>query len=159
MLERHGEENPQRRIDLMVEAALDRACGVVARQRIGGVGMAAAAKHVARDLVEQNRQRQRALRRSHPVLEFAACGAVVRRQPLLAAARVEFLIAREPALVAGLLPEGEDVVWGDLHGYTDSSANCVSSSLIHNSVTLSSVTAWISGRIDPPEYDCETKRA
>ena len=40
-----------------------------------------------------------------------------------------------------------------------SSPSWVSNSAIHAAVMLSSVTAWISGRIAPDEYDCAMKRA
>ena len=50
-----------------VEAVEDGAAGNGACQRIGGESARLAAEHVARKLVEQDEQRQRALRRYAPI--------------------------------------------------------------------------------------------
>src|SRR3546814_10825011 len=62
---------------LRVEAGVDRARGVAPRQRVGGVGVAAATEAVARELVEQQEQRQRAVGAVHPGFQLAPGGGPV----------------------------------------------------------------------------------
>ena len=68
------EEDPQLLVDRFVHAGLERALRKTERQRVGRIHMRRAAKAVARELVEQDHQRQRAIRLLHPVVEFASSG-------------------------------------------------------------------------------------
>src|SRR3546814_9268404 len=95
-------------LDLRVEAGVDRARGVAPRQRVGGVGVAAATEAVARELVEQQEQRQRAVGAVHPGFQLAPGGGPVGVDELCTEARVEGVVAREPFAGAGVAQEGED---------------------------------------------------
>src|SRR5690606_570853 len=77
-----------------------------------GEGVAAAAEDVARDLVQQQHQRQRAVSIAHPVVVFAAGGGEVRILPASAAFGVERLAAAEPLGHAGLAPERQQRLRG-----------------------------------------------
>jgi hypothetical protein len=94
--------------DGAVEAVKNGAAGNFARQRVGGEGALVTAEHVARKLVEQNEQRQRAFGIPLPCDELAGGGVFVE----LEKAAVDFLIERriflEPAFRPDRAPEGDD---------------------------------------------------
>ena len=77
MLERQVEELPLGQRHLPVEAARERALGDRAGQRIGGEGARIAAEHVARELVEHDDERERALGGLLPVGKLAGGGRLV----------------------------------------------------------------------------------
>src|SRR3546814_13790698 len=82
---------------------------VAPRQRVGGVGVAAATEAVARELVEQQEQRQRAVGAVHPGFQLAPGGGPVGGAELFTEARVEGGVAREPVAGAGVSREADDV--------------------------------------------------
>src|SRR5688572_21694832 len=71
MLEGQVEKETQQRIDLRVVLGGDGLPREIARERIGGVSVRRAAEDVARNLVEQQQQRERTVRRVHPRVERA----------------------------------------------------------------------------------------
>ena len=71
-------------------ARLQRLPGKVARQRIGREHMGSAAKTVARELVEQDHQRQRAFGMVDPVVELAPCRGKMQIAEPVVKAGVEF---------------------------------------------------------------------
>src|SRR5690606_19411705 len=105
MLEGQVAEHPQAFFDLLVQPGFDHAPGVVQGQRIGGVGMRAAAEDIARHLVEQDLQGKRAFGVVHPGLQFAARGGEVRGLQVPPHLFVEGVATAEPLLVAGIAPE------------------------------------------------------
>ncbi|KTD15946.1 hypothetical protein Llan_2606, partial [Legionella lansingensis] len=60
-------------------------------------------------------QRQRTLGITHPAFQFAPRRAEMQPAEALVERGIEGVIAREPLLVAGVLPEADDVV-GFVHG-------------------------------------------
>ena len=97
VFEGHVEEHLQRRVDLHVVAGRDRGIGDRARLAVGGVGMRRAAVEIARELIEQDRQRERAFRRARPVVVFAARRGMVDGFETRADFGVEGLGPLEPA--------------------------------------------------------------
>src|SRR5690606_31193834 len=84
-------------------------------QRIGGVHVPGAAERVARKLVQQDQQRQRAGRAAFPVIEFTPGGSHVQVQETFAECLVEGRVLAEPALGTRFAPEpdhGVRVVMG-----------------------------------------------
>src|SRR5262249_33807977 len=79
-------------------------------RRVGRVGARAAAKHVARELIEHDQQRERARRRLLPGAETAGGGSLIDRQKALADRGVERIVLDEPLVGAGRLPEGDDLL-------------------------------------------------
>jgi len=110
MLERQEEEHPQRRIDAMVVAGGDRARRVRPRQRVGRERMAAVAEHVARDLVEQQHQRERAVGVIEQRLVLAPRRGEMRVEEAVAQRGVEGGVLGEPFRRTGVVPKGDDVV-------------------------------------------------
>jgi hypothetical protein len=83
--------------------------GDQARQGIGGEGVPRAAPKIARELVEQQDERQRPLRRPRPTFMLAPRGGVMRRLEPLADLRIERRALGEPSLRPRLTPEADDV--------------------------------------------------
>src|SRR5690606_3800664 len=77
--------------------------------RIGREHVRGTAECVARELVEQDHQRECAFGLAGPVVERARCGLQMQRHETLAEARVESLVLAEPGLGAGVAPEAGDV--------------------------------------------------
>src|SRR5262245_44511845 len=73
------EKCPFRLRDLSIEAAGNRTLGDRARIRVGRKGAGLAAEHVTRELVEHDRQRQRAFGSLLPVRELVRCGCLPKR--------------------------------------------------------------------------------
>lgn len=96
MLERQVEKPADVALDLQVVPGLQRPIGDHPRQRIGGEGVARAPEHIARILVEQDQQGQRAFRRLRPVIQFAPRGCEMRVPETAPEAGVKGLIPGEP---------------------------------------------------------------
>ena len=109
MLEGQVEEPPDVALNLQVVPGLQRLPGDHPCQGIGGEGMARAAEGVARKLVQQDQQGQRALRRLRPVIQRPPGSGMVCDLESLAEQGVESLVFGEPFRGAGLFPEGDDV--------------------------------------------------
>src|SRR5690606_42061883 len=80
--------------------------------------MRAAAEDVARDLVEQQHERQRPRRGVFPVPELGARGGYVGVEESLAAAHVERGPSTEPDVGTGFAPEGGNIIGGHVHAGT-----------------------------------------
>ncbi len=109
MLQRQIEEPPDVALNLQVVPGLQRPLCKMPRQRIRREGMARAAEGVARKLVQQDQQGQRALRRLRPVIQRPPGSGMVCDLESLAEQGVESLVFGEPFRGAGLFPEGDDV--------------------------------------------------
>src|SRR6187399_753982 len=105
MLERQVEELPFRRWHLPVKATRQRPRRNFAGQRIGGVGAGIAAEHVARELIEHDSERQRALGGPLPVGKFFCGCRLVGLQEARPDGFVESTVLREPFLWPGFTPE------------------------------------------------------
>ena len=105
MLERQVEELPVGQRHYLVEATLKRALGDRAGLRIGGVGARVAAEHVARELIEHDRQRQRAVGGLLPVGKHSRRGCVIGFQEARADIVVERSVFLEPLFRACCAPE------------------------------------------------------
>ncbi len=97
-----------------MEAALDGALGCREGEGIGGEGVGRAAVEVARELVEQDQERQRALGGLAPAGQVAAGGLHVQRLEAVPDRLVEGVVLGEPFLGASLDPEGDDIA--RIHG-------------------------------------------
>ncbi len=116
MLERHVEEDAQRHGCRLIVAGGDGALRREARQTIGSEGVRRIPVDVARDLIEQEDQRQGALRRLVPRRPFTPrCNMVSGFKPG-AEQGVEAVVALEPLFRPGPGPEGDDVFRADAHG-------------------------------------------
>ena len=112
MLQRQIEEHPVLLVrQRQIEAAPDRRLGHGPRLRIGGKGLRRIAIHVARQLIEQDDQRQRAFRRFLPAIQFAGQSLLVGGLEILPDFVIEFRILVEPALPGRRRkPEIEDIL-------------------------------------------------
>src|SRR6185503_16033152 len=120
MLERQIEETAHLGIGA-VEAVEDGAARQRARLRVGGEGALVAAEHVARKLVEQDQQRQRAFGAVFPRRQLAGGGGLMQRQEAPADFVVERRILLAPALRSDIAPERHDLGGlgcGLVHGRT-----------------------------------------
>ena len=106
--ERQIEESLQLRGDDAVVACVDRGIGELARRRVGRVHARRAAKGIARELVEQNHECERAGGRRVPAVELAARGRLVQWQEALAKAPIERVVLGEPERGTRTLPERND---------------------------------------------------
>ena len=109
MLQRQQEKHPHFRLDRADELGGERAAGVEAGERVGGEHMRRAAKHVARYLVAQQHQRQRADGVAKPIVVTPRGGFPMQIEAGNAAARVEFRILGVPESRARLAPEADDL--------------------------------------------------
>src|SRR3546814_450744 len=114
------------------------------RQRVGGVGVAAATEAVARELVEQQEQRQRAVGAVHPGFQLAPGGGPVGVDELFTEARVEGVVAREPFAGAGVAPEVDDVSGGGGHGGSGSGGS-PESNVVASSPSCEAGEGWVEG--------------
>jgi hypothetical protein len=122
VLERDVEEPALDRGELPVEAARERSPGDLPRARVARERARRAAEEVSRQLVEEDLERDRALRRLLPGGEVSAERALDERREAPAAFRVEGRVLREPALarrtalriVRGAEPELENLPDGTL---------------------------------------------
>jgi hypothetical protein len=89
MLERQIEKHPHLLVELHIEAGIDRFLREIAGQRVGGVHVPGAAEAVARQLVEQDHQRQRPFGRVGPVVALPARRGHMLLQEAAAELRVE----------------------------------------------------------------------
>jgi len=108
VLERQVEEAAQVVRHQPVLPAIHRQHREMPRQRVGGEGVAGVAKAVARELVQQDQQRQRPLRRLRPVIQLAPGGGEMSRLEPVAEQGVEAVVLGEPFRRTGLFPEGDD---------------------------------------------------
>ena len=92
----------------LIVASRKRGIGHFAGHRVGVVHARCAAKGVARELVEQDDQRERTLRSGLPSREFTARGGLVIPQEALAKARVELRVLGEPQRGTRFAPERDD---------------------------------------------------
>src|SRR5690349_13217868 len=83
---------------------------------VAGIHAYRAAKRIARELVEQQDQRECAARRLLPAIELAATGRFIAVQKRVAEAAVECIILGKPARRARFAPEGDDVGRPAWHG-------------------------------------------
>ena len=109
MLEGQVEEPADVSLNLQVVPGLQRLPGDHPRECIGGEGMASAAEGVARKLVQQDQQAQRALRRLRPGIQRPAGSGMVCDLEPFPEQGVESLVPGEPLRGSGLFPEGDDV--------------------------------------------------
>ena len=103
------EKASQGRLGGRVMAQRDRPPGGQARQGVGGKSVRRASPKIARELVQQQDQRQRPLRRSRPAVMLAPRRGVMHRLEALADGRVERRALGEPSLRPRLAPEADDV--------------------------------------------------
>ncbi|TPW00964.1 MAG: hypothetical protein FD125_2847 [bacterium] len=108
MLERQVEEPADISIGPQVVPGLQGASGEQPRQRIRREGMARAPEHVARILVQQHQQGERALGCFRPVIEVAPRGGEMRVPETAPETGVKGVILGEPFAGTGLFPEGDD---------------------------------------------------
>src|SRR5450631_3385187 len=94
---------------LAIEAAHQGAGGNCPRQWIADEGARLPAEHVARELIEQNEQRQRAFRVGFPSGEFAGGGSFVNFKEAAANVVVESGVLLEPAFRPRLAPERDHI--------------------------------------------------
>ena len=109
MLQRQIEEPPDVARNLQVVPGLQRLLCEKPRQRIRSEGMARAPEGVARKLVQQDQQAQRALRRLRPGIQRPPGSGMVCDLEPFPEQGVESLVPGEPLRGSGLFPEGEDV--------------------------------------------------
>lgn len=109
MLQRQIEEPANVARNLQVVPGRQRLLRKRARQRIRSEGMTGAAEGVARKLVQQDQQGQRALRRLRPGIQRPSGRGMVCDLEPLAEQGVESLVPGEPLRRSGLFPEGDDV--------------------------------------------------
>ncbi len=105
MLEGQKEELAQRRLDLRIKAGVGQLAGVIAGQGVSREHVRRATKSVARELVQQNQQRQGTVRSLEPAFELASCSSQVHVQKTLAKLAVKLRILGKPAFTARRLPE------------------------------------------------------
>src|SRR5450830_70386 len=108
MLKRQIAKRTQYRLDQLIQPGVYHAPRIQTRQRVRGEHMRRAAKRVARELIEQNQQGQRAMRRGQPALQLTPSRLQVGGVEGVAKRGVERSILGEPTLGAGLLPEVDD---------------------------------------------------
>ena len=109
MLQRQIEEPPDVALNLQVVPGLQRPLCKMPRQRIRREGMARAPEGVARKLVKQDQQAQRALRRRRPGIQPPPGSGMVRDLEPFPEQGIESLVPGEPLRGPGLFPEGDDV--------------------------------------------------
>src|SRR5215472_3125433 len=102
MVKRHVEKPPPRLGNQPVEPAGERPVGGGTRDRVGGVGARLVAKDVARDLVEQQHQGERALGQRFPRPQLAGRTGFVIGEKSRAQGGVEFRSALEPDVAVPL---------------------------------------------------------
>jgi hypothetical protein len=95
--------------NLPVEAARERMTGHRAGGRVGVVHARPSAEHVARELVEQDDERQRAFRRGFPLRELALGSGTPELDKARGDLGVEGRVLLEPLVRAGRAPKGEHV--------------------------------------------------
>src|SRR5580692_6521697 len=101
-----------------IETVRQSAIGYRARQRIGGKGVGAVAEHIAWKLIEQDQQRQGALRVVLPGGEFASRCRLVCREKARDDLTIKGLIFLEPFVRPGVAPERDNL--GGRGGYCHS---------------------------------------
>ena len=105
--QRQIEEAPLRQWKQPVGAPRDRPFGNRARRRIGRERARVAPEQVAGKLIEQQQERQRAVRRRLPVLEPAGCRSLAGRKESCADLGIQGVVALEPFRRPGRAPERE----------------------------------------------------
>src|SRR6185436_6783801 len=90
---------------LLIEAVLKRALGDCAGLRIGGVGARIVPEHVTRELIEHDRQCQRAIGGLLPAGKLSRYGRVIRFQETRADVVVERGVFLEPLFLPRRAPE------------------------------------------------------
>jgi hypothetical protein len=133
VLERQQHELPHRRRHGQVPAVRRGSPRDGAGLGVGGEGVGGSAVEVARELVEQQEQRQRPLGRPGPGVELAARGAVMVRLEAFADRRIEDVVLGVPLLGARFGPEAEDVVRRRGHGPSLGAKPLGRSSAVHPS--------------------------
>ena len=92
---------------LEIVTRVDGGPGNPERQRVGLVHARCAAKGIARELIEENEQRQRLFRRRRPLKKFAARSRLVGSEEAFAKRAIEFGVLGKPACRPGLAPESD----------------------------------------------------
>src|SRR6266536_3435537 len=110
MHQRQMEEAPLRRFKQPVGALRDRLLGNRARLGVARERARVAPEQIARKLIEQDEERQRAVRRRLPVVEPAGCRGLIGRKKPGADLGVEGLFALEPFCRPGRAPEREHLL-------------------------------------------------
>ena len=103
MLKRQVTKPAQGRFNLLIQLRLNHLPGVKPRQRVGGEHVRSATEAIARVLVQQQQQRQRAFWVCGPRLKLTPGGLKVRGVEGLTKALVEGLVLGKPMRGAGLL--------------------------------------------------------
>src|SRR3954468_19686766 len=98
MCERQVEEIALRQLQFLVETPLDGTLGDRQRQRVGSESARGSAEHVARELIEDNDERQRAFRRRLPVGQPSRGGGLISGQEAFADRGVKGGVFRIPLL-------------------------------------------------------------
>jgi hypothetical protein len=114
MREGQVEEEPHLHRQRAVMPCPDRRRRRLARGLVARIHARRAAEGVARELVEQDDEGERARRRVAPMREPPARRGLVPCQEAVPEQRVEGIVLREPARGSGRLPEGDDLA--RLHG-------------------------------------------
>lgn len=109
MLQRQIEEAADWTLNLQVVPGFQGPVGEHPCQWVGGEGVARAAEGVARKLVQQDQQGQRALRRPGPVIQLPPGSGEMRRLEPFPEQGVESVVLGEPLGWSGVFPEGDDV--------------------------------------------------
>src|SRR4029077_15905178 len=92
MYERQEEKAAHVLRDVLIVAALERAVGDLTRARIGRIGARVAAEHVARELLEHDAERKRAVGGRLPIAEFAGRRRLISGEEFLAHFHVERVV-------------------------------------------------------------------
>jgi hypothetical protein len=107
--ERQIEELTLRPGDLLIEAARKRTIGRAPGRRVGRIGARLAAEHIARELIEHDDERERALRRLLPWREPTFGGSAPEAGKARGDLGIEGRVFLEPFVRAGRAPEGKHV--------------------------------------------------
>src|SRR5262245_6951421 len=110
VLERKIKEAAHFRWNLAVKTTNNGACCNGTRERIGRESPSIAAKHVARKLVEEDEQRESALRALLPIGQFSGSGRLMGFEKALPDLLVEACILVEPPVRPRRAPERNDLV-------------------------------------------------
>src|SRR5579859_922586 len=103
------EKRPHCRVCRSIKTARQCAISGGAPLHISREGARAVTKHVARKLIKQKHQRERALYAFFPGCKLAICGCLVALEKPRSDGLVETFIPREPFIGSGTTPESDDL--------------------------------------------------
>ena len=113
MHERQIEKRPHRQIGRLIKAARKCAISHSPSHRIGREGARFPAKHIARKLVEEKHERERALCAVLPSPKPAACSGLVRCKESRSNSEVKRVVARESLVGPSFAPESHNLRGAD----------------------------------------------